>query len=575
MLNGESATLSESPDYRLHVEKEEKYLSSKACERDREFWRETMSGAGLAVSLKDHINADLSPVGQRMTFSLSDKLNHMLNDFCESHRVAPFAVFYMAIAVYLKRIRNADKICLGAPIHNRMDITDRQTTGMFVSTLPFFTELDEELSFEEFNRHLADDWLDLLRHQRLPFSEIISAAKETDPAFEKPFHLVLSFHNSKAYRNRDTLVSFSGQWHYAGYQAEHICIHLNNIADERRYTVNYDYLSQLYSKYEIEDFHHYLINILMQALAFPARPIRELSLLGEEEEEKVLYSFNRTDAFYFEGNLSQKLEEICRRHPERVAVICSGCHYTYKDLWDRANAAAREIFSIIPDGKEIAAVLLPKSYQLFCALAGIMRSGCAWVIISPQLPKQRIRQILSDSNASVVLSAGDLAERLLLQGKRFAEKHGLSVPRKIIHTLNAKPRFADANVFFSVSHSGSYWACAFANAEIGLDIQRFQPCLAESIARRFFHPNEAAWVKDRGDEAFFAVWTAKESYVKFTGEGITDDFAAFSVVDSEENIDRYGNAVFRHIPFEKNYSLCICTPGKAEVEVLYDSGTDA
>lgn len=170
---------------------------------------------------------------------------------------------------------------------------------------------------------------------------------------------------------------------------------------------------------------------------------------------------------------------------------------------------------------------------------------------------------------------GDADEIILLQGKRFAEKHGLSVPRKILHTLNAKPRFADTNVFFSVSHSGSYWACAFANAEIGLDIQRFQPCLAESIARRFFHPNEASWVKDRGEEAFFAVWTAKESYVKFTGEGITDDFAAFSVVDLKGNIDRYGGAVFRHIPFDKDYSLCICTPGKAEAEILYESRADA
>ena len=413
LLNGEEEALTVSPSYRLHVEKEREYLSSKVCERDRNYWRETLRDAGQAVSLKDHLNADLSPVGQRKTFYLSEKLNHMLNDFCAAQRVAPFAVFYMAMAVYLKRIRQADQICIGAPIHNRMDLTDRQTTGMFVSTLPFFTRLDEDWSFEEFSRHLSEDWLDLLRHQRLPFSEIISAAKETNPDFEKPFHLVLSFHNSKAYRNRDTLVSFSGQWHYAGYQAEDICIHLNNIEDERRYSVNYDYLSQLYSKDEIEDFHHYLLNILTQALAFPDRRIRDLSVLGAGEEEKVLYSFNRTDAFYYEGNLSEKLEEVCLRHPERVAVIRSGRRYTYGDLRDRANAAAREIFRVVPEGKKTVAVLLPKSYDLFCALAGIIRSGCAWVIVSPQLPNQRVKNILADSNAAAVLSTRHLEQRFL------------------------------------------------------------------------------------------------------------------------------------------------------------------
>lgn len=436
LLNHEEPEQSLSPSYRLHVEKEQKYLASKASARDRAFWRETLRGAGQAVSLKEHLNAELSPVGERETFYLSEKLNHMLNDFCERHRVAPFAVFYMAMAIYLKRVRQADQICIGAPVHNRMDITDRQTTGMFVSTLPFFTRLDENWSFEELNRQLSEDWLDLLRHQRLPFSEIVAAGRETNPDFEKPFHLVLSFHNSHAYRSRDTLVSFSGQWHYAGYQAEHICIHLNNIEDERRYSVNYDYLSQLYSKYEIEDFHHYIVNILTQALSFPERPIGELSVLGAEEEEKVLYSFNRTDAFYYEGNLSQKLEEICFSHPERVAVIRSGCRYTYGDLWSRANAVAREIFRVVPDGKKIAAVLLPKSYDLFCAMAGVIRSGCAWVIVSPQLPKERVRQILADSGASVVLSTRDFAgafseeetELPVIDMERLSDGEDLSLP---------------------------------------------------------------------------------------------------------------------------------------------------
>lgn len=165
----------------------------------------------------------------------------------------------------------------------------------------------------------------------------------------------------------------------------------------------------------------------------------------------------------------------------------------------------------------------------------------------------------------------DAEKTILSQGRQFADKYGFCIPDKIVRTANAKPCFAGSELFFSVSHSGSYWVCAVSNAELGIDLQRYQSCRMELIAKRFFHPKEAAWVKGKGREAFFLVWTAKESYVKFTGEGITDDFAAFSVVDDKGNIDVCNHAVLQHIPFLEDYALCICTPGRAAAEVVYDT----
>ena len=63
----------------------------------------------------------------------------------------------------------------------------------------------------------------------------------------------------------------------------------------------------------------------------------------------------------------------------------------------------------------------------------------------------------------------DAEKTILSQGKQFADKYGFRIPHKIIRTANAKPCFADSELFFSVSHSGSYWACAVSNAELGID----------------------------------------------------------------------------------------------------------
>lgn len=159
-------------------------------------------------------------------------------------------------------------------------------------------------------------------------------------------------------------------------------------------------------------------------------------------------------------------------------------------------------------------------------------------------------------------------ETILSLGRRFAGEYGLRVPREILRPTGAKPRFSDSEICFSLSHSGEYWVCALGNTELGVDIQRYQRCKAPQIARRFFHPNEALWLKDRDEAAFFAVWTAKESYVKFTGEGITDDFSSFSVVDGKGGFG-VGGTVLRHLPFLENYALCLCTAEEAETEIVY------
>ena len=86
----------------------------------------------------------------------------------------------------------------------------------------------------------------------------------------------------------------------------------------------------------------------------------------------------------------------------------------------------------------------------------------------------------------------------------------------------------------SVSHSGGIWACALtADGEVGLDIQtRTEPQRMEQIARRYFHPDEAAAVLSADDptEAFMRIWCRKEAAVKQSGRGIDGRFGAFCTV---------------------------------------------
>lgn len=138
------------------------------------------------------------------------------------------------------------------------------------------------------------------------------------------------------------------------------------------------------------------------------------------------------------------------------------------------------------------------------------------------------------------------------------------MPLKKEKAPGGKPFFPDMpQLHFSISHSGAYWACAMGGAEVGLDLQQHKQSDYSKLARRFFHPEEFAYLKDKSflPEEFFGIWCAKESYIKYTGQGLPQGLGSFSVISGPENVQ------FKHVPFLTGYSLCICAEAVGEVAI--------
>ena len=132
---------------------------------------------------------------------------------------------------------------------------------------------------------------------------------------------------------------------------------------------------------------------------------------------------------------------------------------------------------------------------------------------------------------------------------------------KISRTDMGKPFFEDFHIQFSVSHSDNMWTCLMGPGRCGLDIQYIRPCRFEKIAARFFVHCEQEYVKLHGLEGFFDIWTMREAYGKYTGEGFFGDMPEFvgssgSLVTQAE----YGGESLRFviIPLADNLKCVAC-----------------
>lgn len=83
--------------------------------------------------------------------------------------------------------------------------------------------------------------------------------------------------------------------------------------------------------------------------------------------------------------------------------------------------------------------------------------------------------------------------------------------------------FADnKEIYVSISHSGDFVAAALCDNEVGIDLEVTREVKPDFI-KKVLSADELEFVNESNDKtmAFLKVWTAKEAYLKLTGEGLS------------------------------------------------------
>jgi len=118
---------------------------------------------------------------------------------------------------------------------------------------------------------------------------------------------------------------------------------------------------------------------------------------------------------------------------------------------------------------------------------------------------------------------------------------------------NGKPYIQNNPKFqFNISHTRNAIAVAFSDGEIGVDIERLSSADFK-IAKRFFAPCEQDYIfsSEYPERAFYEVWTKKEAYIKYIGDGLTIPLPSFDVLDVKTT------AIFRTVEVG-DYIMSVC-----------------
>lgn len=110
----------------------------------------------------------------------------------------------------------------------------------------------------------------------------------------------------------------------------------------------------------------------------------------------------------------------------------------------------------------------------------------------------------------------------------------------ILRTENGKPYVKNTagrnkpDIYISASHSKNLFVCLIGDKPLGIDLQHGIKVKHEKIAGRYFAEDEAELVRRLGAPEFFKLWTRKEAFSKYTGNGLRDVMARTSVLNRND-----------------------------------------
>ncbi|MBV8203219.1 MAG: AMP-binding protein, partial [Acidobacteria bacterium] len=167
-----------------------------------------------------------------------------------------------------------------------------------------------------------------------------------------------------------------------------------------------------------------------------APPISRLQLLAPEERQQ-LREWNDTAVSFGPARcLHQLFERQARRTPEAVAVAEDsedgedrkggedgegagagrGESLTFAELNARANRLARRLRSLGVGPETLVAIAAERSAAMVVGLLAILKAGGAYLPLDPEDPAERLRHVLEDARAPVLLAQGAALARLDLAG---------------------------------------------------------------------------------------------------------------------------------------------------------------
>jgi amino acid adenylation domain-containing protein len=307
--------------------------------------------------------------------------------------------------IFLHRITGQPDIVLGIPAAGQSATGNYALVGHCVNLLPLRSHPRGEMAFIDYLKQRKPQILDDYDHQQFTFGSLLKKLNITRDASRVPL-VPLVFNIDMGL---DDGVDFAGLTHKLFYnprQYESFEIFINASGSEQSLLLEWSYNTQLYKPASIRRMMSEFESLIRAVVEDPEIKIKDIPLFSSEMLDARLKKWNAT-AFDYpkEKSVHQLISETASRYPDQTALRFGDRHLTYQHLNESANQLAALLLEKKVKPGDVIGLAVSRSPEMVIALLAILKSGAAYVPLDPQYPQDRIRFMLEDSSAKILLTS--------------------------------------------------------------------------------------------------------------------------------------------------------------------------
>lgn len=403
LYNGKELS-TEDFDYKDYTVYEENYFNSKLYQSDKDYWKSKFSSDIPVLNMPTTYPrpSTYSNTGNRVQSYILDI--DKISTLCTQLNTTPYIFMLCVYYILLYKYTNQNEIIVGTPVANRTVKEFSHTLGMFVNTLALKNTIDATKSFKDFVSEITKHCLEDLEHQAYPFDKLVE-----DLDIPRDLSRNLLFDTMFVFQNEEKIELDFGKLHTDIYTpntyTSKFDFMLEITPEKNFYRLNLEYSTKLYSEKFMQDFLKYYIQILDCITDNIDMKISDVSMLSDEEKDTILKTcYNQSLEYPKDMSIIELFEEQERKHPNAIALNDNGNTLTYKQLKDKVYQFSNFLIKKGIQKGDYVATLLNRSTNLIVAMLSIMKCGAVYLPISKNFPEYRIRYILEDSKATLLIT---------------------------------------------------------------------------------------------------------------------------------------------------------------------------
>ncbi|GMG77395.1 non-ribosomal peptide synthetase [Bacillus safensis] len=385
----------------------------KHHQEDQAYWLNTLQGELPVLELP--FDRPRPPVqtfnGATEQIVLDEPLIRRLQALSKQQGTTLFMTMLSAYYVLLHKLSGQTDIIIGSPIAGRDAKQSEQLVGMFVNTLALRQDVSTAETFADLLENVKEMTLKAFEHQHYPFDKLVD-----DLSLDRDLSRSPIFQAAMGY------VTDSLDVHLKGLTSEHVMVHhtvskfditLHVFEQEEQLSIQVEYNTDLFDQETIHRYMNYYLHVLDGMTAQPERTFADYCLMDKAEQAAMILGKNQTETPYPKRTLQELFEEQVQRHPHRIALSYMDEHMTYEALDKKATKLAAYLQSKGIGPGSLVPMLFDRSFDMIVSVLGIIKSGAAYVPMSPEYPDARIRLIVRDTQSDVIITQSHLADRLV------------------------------------------------------------------------------------------------------------------------------------------------------------------